>query len=112
LKKKNIAKFSHTFSSNFHAPVTQMLEEGITVLDAGCGPATWTFEMGEAFPESKFHGVDISCVFPEDIKPANVELVIGNIAKYIPYPDNTFDYVHQRLLFAGLTDENWESVSA
>jgi hypothetical protein len=23
------------------------LENGIVVLDSGCGPATWTFEMGE-----------------------------------------------------------------
>lgn len=25
------------FGSNFDAPVTEMLEDGITVLDAGCG---------------------------------------------------------------------------
>ncbi|KAI8642087.1 S-adenosyl-L-methionine-dependent methyltransferase [Parasitella parasitica] len=94
---------------NYHAPVTEMLEEGIMVLDSGCGPATWTFEMGETYPRSKFHGIDASCVFPEDIKPANVEFVIGNIAKEIPYPDSTFDYIHQRLLFLGLTDNDWDS---
>jgi SAM-dependent methyltransferase len=87
-----------------------MLEEGITVLDSGCGPATWTFEMGETFPSSKFYGIDVSCVFPEDIKPANVEFAISNIAKHIPYPNNTFDYIHQRLLLAGLTSDDWESV--
>lgn len=81
------------------------------MLDSGCGPATWTFEMGETYPRSKFHGVDVSCVFPESIKPANVEFVIGNIAKHIPYPDNTFDYIHQRLLLLGLTNEDWENVS-
>jgi ubiquinone/menaquinone biosynthesis C-methylase UbiE len=97
--------------SNYHAPVTKMLEEGITVLDSGCGPATWAFEMGETYPRSKFHGIDASCVFPENIKPANVEFVIGNIAKHIPYSDDTFDYIHQRLLFLGLTDSDWVSVS-
>jgi ubiquinone/menaquinone biosynthesis C-methylase UbiE len=89
-----------------------LLEDGIEVLDSGCGPATWTFEMGETFPKSKFHGIDITGVFPESIMPANVDFTIGNISKHIPYPDNTFDYVHQRLLFAGLTHENWESVRA
>ncbi|RCH84492.1 hypothetical protein CU098_008472 [Rhizopus stolonifer] len=84
-----------------------MLEEGITVLDSGCGPATWTFEIGESYPRSKIYGVDASCVFPEDIKPANVDFAIGNIAKRIPYEDSMFDYVHQRLLFLGLTDEDW-----
>ncbi|GAA5806419.1 hypothetical protein HPULCUR_011953 [Helicostylum pulchrum] len=99
----------YALQCNYHAPVTKMLEDGIVVLDSGCGPATWTFEMGETYPQSTFHGVDASCVFPEDIKPANVEFVIGNIAKHIPYPDNTFDYIHQRLLFLGLTHDDWEN---
>jgi ubiquinone/menaquinone biosynthesis C-methylase UbiE len=88
-----------------------MLEDGITVLDSGCGPATWTFEMAKDFPNSKFYGIDVSFVFPELIKPANVELVIGNITKDIPFPDNTFDYIHQRLLILALNSDNWESVS-
>ncbi|GAA5811120.1 hypothetical protein MFLAVUS_004549 [Mucor flavus] len=99
----------YALQCNYHAPVTKMLEDGIVVLDSGCGPATWTFEMGETYPRSTFHGIDASCVFPEDIKPANVEFVIGNIAKHIPYPDNTFDYIHQRLLFLGLTHDDWEN---
>ncbi|KAL7314057.1 hypothetical protein PS15m_007713 [Mucor circinelloides] len=99
----------YALQSNYQAPVTDQLEKGITVLDSGCGPATWTFEMGEAWPNSTFHGIDASCVFPENIKPANVEFVIGNIAKEIPYPDNTFDYVHQRLLLLGLTNDDWEN---
>lgn len=67
--------------------------------------------MAEMYPNSKFYGVDISYVFPETIRPANVDLVIGNITKCIPYPDNTFHYVHQRLLMAGLTNDDWEHVS-
>lgn len=98
-------------NSNYSAPVTKMLEEGITVLDSGRGPATWLFELSEAFPQSKFHGVDISFVFPELIKPTNVELVIGNVTKGIPYPDHTFDYIHQRLLVDAFTSDNWDSVS-
>lgn len=87
-----------------------MLERGIKVLDSGCGPATWAFELAERYPLSQFYGVDISCVFPEAIKPANVDFVIANVAKEIPYPNNTFDYIHQRLLFAALTDKDWENV--
>lgn len=67
--------------------------------------------MGESFPRSTFHGVDASCVFPEDIKPANVEFTICNVAKDIPYEDNFFDYIHQRLLVLGLTDEDWTNVN-
>lgn len=99
----------YALQSNYQAPLTDQLEKGITVLDSGCGPATWTFEMGEAWPNSTFHGIDASCVFPENIKPANVEFVLGNIAKEIPYADNTFDYVHQRLLLLGLTNDDWDN---
>jgi trans-aconitate methyltransferase len=42
-----------------------MLEDDATVLDSGCGPASWTFEMGETFPKSKLYGVDFSTAFPK-----------------------------------------------
>ncbi|KAI8088087.1 S-adenosyl-L-methionine-dependent methyltransferase [Gilbertella persicaria] len=99
----------YALQCNYQAPVSAWLEKGISVLDAGCGPATWTFEMGEQYPNSKIYGVDAACVFPENIKPANVEFAIGNIANKIPFPDNTFDYIHQRLLVFGMTNEDWEN---
>jgi ubiquinone/menaquinone biosynthesis C-methylase UbiE len=108
--KKSRVILSFYSISDYHAPITKSLEEGITVLDSGCGPGTWTVEMAKSFPKSKFYGVDVAGAFPDSL-PDNVELVTGNITKTIPYPDNTFDYIHQRLLFAGLTDDNWKSVS-
>lgn len=38
-------KVSLLCASDYLALVTKVLEEGITVLDSGCGPATWTFEV-------------------------------------------------------------------
>lgn len=81
------------------------------VLDSACGPSHWTFQMAETYPNSKFYGVDCSSEFPWDKKPANVEFKECNIAEKIPFPDNTFDYIHQRLLVLGLSNEDWESVS-
>lgn len=95
---------------NFFSPVAKKLDEGINVLDSGCGPATWAFEMAETYPRSTIYGIDASCVFPEDIKPANVEFMIGNIAKEIPYEENYFDFIHQRLLILGLTGDDWTMV--
>lgn len=66
--------------------------------------------MAKEFPNSKFHGVDISNFFPET-KPDNCEFVIGNLTETLPYEDNTFDYIHQRLLVFGLTKESWDLVS-
>jgi hypothetical protein len=52
------ASYTDSFfrKSNFQAPLEKQLEDGITVLGSGCGPAAWTFEMAEQFPNSKFHG--------------------------------------------------------
>ncbi|KAI8976894.1 S-adenosyl-L-methionine-dependent methyltransferase [Pilobolus umbonatus] len=97
------------FGRNYHAPVQKLLEEGIQVVDAGCGPATWTFEMAESYPHSHFTGLDVSSVFPESTKPSNVDFHICNISKEIPFTDNSIDYYHQRLLVAGLNDESMKA---
>lgn len=95
--------------SNFHSPVIEQLKKGITVLDSGCGPGSWTLEMAKTYPNSTFHGVDASKVFPAE-KPENAQFTVSNIANKIEYPDNTFDYVYQRLLFLGLTTDDWNKV--
>ncbi|KAI8974694.1 S-adenosyl-L-methionine-dependent methyltransferase [Pilobolus umbonatus] len=99
----------YAFQCNYHAPIKDQLEKGIAVLDAGCGPATWTFEMAESFPNSKFTGVDVSFVFPEAIRPPNVDFEICSIAKDLPFPDNSFDFYFQRFLILGLTASDWEA---
>lgn len=97
----------YAFQSNFHAPVKSKLEEGINVLDSGCGPASWTADMAESYPNSTFTGLDISFVESQQVKTSNLTLVSGNITKDVPFPENTFDYFHQRLLIFGLTKEDW-----
>ncbi|KAI8974688.1 S-adenosyl-L-methionine-dependent methyltransferase [Pilobolus umbonatus] len=98
-----------TFQCNFHAPVDDDLKKGISVLDSGCGPATWLFEMAESYPNSHFTGIDVSFIFPEAIKPPNVDLQICNVAHELPFPDNTFDYVHQRLLVLELIKSDYQA---
>lgn len=95
---------------NFHAPIEDDLCKGIKVLDAGCGPGTWTLEMAETYRESSFVGVDSSAVFPEKIRPPNVEFAVANLAKNIPFPDNYFDFIFERLLILGFKSEDWDNV--
>ncbi|KAL0077004.1 S-adenosyl-L-methionine-dependent methyltransferase [Phycomyces blakesleeanus] len=71
------------------------------------GPATWTLDMAKAYDRSEFYGIDISPVFPEDIKPANTHFQLANITNRLPFPDNHFDFIHQRLLIFGLTRSDW-----
>ncbi|KAI9254606.1 S-adenosyl-L-methionine-dependent methyltransferase [Phascolomyces articulosus] len=98
------------FGANFDSPIEEELEQGITVLDSGCGPGTWTLDMAQQYPQSKFYGLDISSVFPTEIKPSNTEFQLHNITEPAPFPENTFDYVHQRLLVMGLRNEEWKKV--
>ncbi|KAI7851536.1 S-adenosyl-L-methionine-dependent methyltransferase [Circinella umbellata] len=98
------------FSGNYDAPVGEALEEGDNVLDAGCGPATWPLEMSEMYPQSKFYGVDISLVFPTQIKPKNCEFSLHNLAEPLPFPDNYFRFVHQRLLVMGHLKADWPKI--
>ncbi|KAI8974692.1 S-adenosyl-L-methionine-dependent methyltransferase [Pilobolus umbonatus] len=98
----------YVFQGNFHAPVHEKLEEGITVLDSGCGPAVWTKEMAETYPNSTFHGIDISFLNTEEENRPNLTLQICNAAKDVPFEDDSFDYIHQRLLVFALTKDLWE----
>ncbi|KAI8974689.1 S-adenosyl-L-methionine-dependent methyltransferase [Pilobolus umbonatus] len=100
----------YALKTNYHAPMKEQLEQGINVIDSGCGPATWTFDMAEAYPNSKFTGADISFVFPEAVKPANVEFAICNMAREVSFEENSFDYYFQRYLIGGLTRDDWGKV--
>ncbi|GAA5811118.1 hypothetical protein MFLAVUS_004547 [Mucor flavus] len=54
--------------------------------------------MAKEYPNSEFRGVD----------PDNCEFVIGNITETLPYKDDTFDFIHQRILLVGLANSNWD----
>ncbi|KAI9316310.1 S-adenosyl-L-methionine-dependent methyltransferase [Dichotomocladium elegans] len=95
---------------NFTAPVEGDLQSGINVVDAGCGPGTWTLEMANAYPNSTFYGIDIVSKFPETIKPGNCHFQNQNLADKGIFPENYFGYIHQRLLFGGLLEKDWEKI--
>jgi ubiquinone/menaquinone biosynthesis C-methylase UbiE len=66
--------------------------------------------MTEICPNAEITGVDLSPIFPSSIKPRNCFFKQCNILDGLPFPDNHFDFVYQRLLVAGLTPENWSFV--
>ncbi|CAB5182404.1 uncharacterized protein OCT59_020360 [Rhizophagus irregularis] len=100
----------YIWQSNFSAPVKEILRCGAKVLDVGCGPATWTLEMASDYPRSHFIGIDIAPIFPSEIKPINTEFQIQNVTHRLPFDDNSFDYIHMRLMLAVLKEEEWKSV--
>ncbi|KAI7873414.1 hypothetical protein K492DRAFT_111765, partial [Lichtheimia hyalospora FSU 10163] len=98
--------------NSFSAPVGDALEQGITVLDSGCGPGTFTYELGKEYPNSKFHGVDIATHPREAIELPNCEFHVHNIIHDPIFPDNYFGFIHQRLLVLGLPSSDWEKIVA
>jgi ubiquinone/menaquinone biosynthesis C-methylase UbiE len=95
------------FGSDFSAPIE--LDNNKIVLDVGCGPATWTMEMANAYPDCTFIGIDKYAVFPRDIKPKNCHFQLVDIANavYLPFPDNSIDYIFQRDMNWSLNKDDW-----
>ncbi|CDS12424.1 hypothetical protein LRAMOSA04618 [Lichtheimia ramosa] len=94
---------------NYLAPVSEVLRKGAKVLDMGCGPGAWSMEIASEYPKSQVVGVDISPMFPNDIKPSNCTFHQLDLHQGLPFEDGTFDYVFMRFISMGIKAEQWES---
>ncbi|CAG8483305.1 13556_t:CDS:2 [Ambispora leptoticha] len=103
--------FRLIFGGNFSSPVSDLLSAGgMTVLDIGCGPGAWVSENCKNYPKSTFIGLDIiSANFPSEKFP-NAAFIQCNVLDGIPFPANTFDFIHQRGLLRAFTSKDWRNV--
>jgi ubiquinone/menaquinone biosynthesis C-methylase UbiE len=90
-----------TLKGNHLAP----LEKPTHVLDVGCGTGQWCYEMCAEFPAAQVTGFDLEAGKPAS--PVNYHFVPGNVLDGLPFPDNSFAYVHQRLLVTALPLTAW-----
>ncbi|CAG8826027.1 34791_t:CDS:2, partial [Gigaspora margarita] len=74
------------------------------------GAGSWLLEMSTKYPLSKFIGIDISPIQPSFIKPKNAEFIEANILECLPFLNDTFDFVFQRVLFSGIPSKEWLSI--
>nr|CAG8607221.1 2195_t:CDS:2 [Entrophospora candida]CAG8650424.1 10323_t:CDS:2 [Entrophospora candida] len=95
--------------TNFSAPITKQLENGygFDVLDVGCGSGTWTLDMATTYPNANFLAVDILQTFPNEIRPNNVNFLLGNIITGLNIKSNTFDYVFMRYMKTSIQINDW-----
>ena len=85
-----------------------------SVLDLACGPGGWVIDLAYASPMAQVVGVDISV---NNISYAqsqarvqgldNARFQVMNILKPLDFPDNSFDLVNARLLFAFMPRHAW-----
>src|SRR5260221_228083 len=78
------------------------------ILDSGSGSGQWGFDTCDDFPEARVVGVDLVPSKPG--RPARYRFVKGNLLGGLPFADDQFDFVHQRLLVAGIPLTAWPAV--
>lgn len=92
--------------SNYQAP----LERPERMLDVGTGTGLWAYELCAEYQEAVVVGLDLQPSKPE--RPANFRFVRANLLAGLPFVDGSFDFVHQRLLMAGVPLKSWAAVVA
>ena len=99
---------------NYAAP----LRAPASILDVGSGTGRWALEMAQLFPNAKVVGTDLvepeakaESVLGNASLPPNYTFVPGNILEGLPFPDNTFDFVHMRLLLFAIAAKQWPAVA-
>jgi SAM-dependent methyltransferase len=90
--------------ANYLAP----LAHPALILDVGCGTGQWAFELCSQFPDAMVAGLDLEPSKPK--QPANYRFVRGNVLSGLPFGDDRFDFVHQRLLQSGVPLASWSGV--
>ena len=92
--------------ANYLAPV----DKPSRILDVGCGTGQWGFELCQQFPQALVVGFDL--VSGKVNRPPRYRLVKGNLLQGLPFADDQFDFVHQRLLVSGVPVASWPAVVA
>ncbi len=64
--------------------------------------------MASGYPKSHFIGIDIAPIFPLEIKPANTKFQKQDVTYRLPFEDNSFDFIHMRLMLAALHENDWK----
>lgn len=85
-----------------------------SVLDLACGPGGWVIDLAYASPTTQVVGVDISVnniSYAQSQAHAqgldNARFQVMNVLNPLDFPDNSFDLVNARLLFAFMPKQAW-----
>jgi SAM-dependent methyltransferase len=91
---------------NFFAPI----ERPERIIDVGTGSGQWCVDTAAQFPQALVVGLDL--VSHKPARERRFDLVRGDVTAGLPFQSETFDFVHQRLLRAGIPVVAWPEVAA
>ncbi|KAK3946518.1 S-adenosyl-L-methionine-dependent methyltransferase [Pseudoneurospora amorphoporcata] len=73
------------------------------VVDIGTGPGAWVIDFADEFPNAEVIGTDITPIQPSWVPP-NCKFELDDCNGEWTWPDNTFDFIHCRMMFGIVTD--------
>ncbi|GER83860.1 hypothetical protein KTAU_24970 [Thermogemmatispora aurantia] len=111
LQEVNRLDFQHyvlraALRRNYLAPIQTPRQ----ILDVGCGTGQWASELAREFPQASVVGLDVEEAKQQTAPPPNYRFVKGDVLNGLPFPDHSFDFVHQRFLWTALPLAAWPRV--
>lgn len=97
----------HAFGNHYLAPLSP---ETRTILDVGGGTGIWAMDMAKEFPQAQIIGVDIALSSLPHLLPGTCLFSQADILQGLPFPDQQFDFAHQRLLVFAIPAPRWPDV--
>ncbi len=108
--EQNRLEFQHFFLKGIlQTNYLVSLDAPTAILDVGSGTGRWVIEMAQEFPRTRITGIDIAPI-PVHTMPSNAQFVQQDILKGLPFPSDSFDYVHARLLVAAIPVTVWPTL--
>jgi ubiquinone/menaquinone biosynthesis C-methylase UbiE len=112
LKEVNRLDFQHyllrqALRGNYLAPIGS---NPTAILDVGSGTGIWGKELAQQFPAARISNLDLEQAKTSGSMLPNSTFVQGNILEGLKFADDTFDFVHQRLLISAITVSRWPEV--
>ena len=103
----------YALKGNYAAPI----EDPRDILDVGSGTGRWAIEMAQQFRDARVIGMDVApppldAAAAADARPANFSFAQGNVLERVPFPDDSFDFIHQRFLTLAIPAARWPGVVA
>ncbi|KAK3399765.1 S-adenosyl-L-methionine-dependent methyltransferase [Sordaria brevicollis] len=72
-------------------------------IDIGTGSGIWAMDFADEFPNAEVIGTDITPIQPSWVPP-NLKFELDDCNQEWTWPDNTFDFIHVRMMFGVVED--------